>query len=167
MDSIGAWRAPRASFAMIHPDLLRRMCAARGRLQAELDPPPRVRDVAAGAGMSARHFIGQFRALFGETPAQCRNRARLDAAREQLAGRESITQIALGLGYGSVGSFSRLFSRRFGCSPRSYRQAAAGRAAARTVGCVTLMTSAFAVPDFRRSGAAPDAAASRFCPENP
>lgn len=154
---------------MIRPDLLRRMCAARQRLQADLEAAPRVRAVAAEAGMSARHFIVQFRALFGETPAQCRNRARLEAAREQLAaGRESITQIALGLGYESVGSFSRLFSRRFGCSPRTYRRNHAGRAAPAALGCVTLMSTAMgATPDFWRSAPAAAAAPSPLLAEIP
>lgn len=154
---------------MIRPDLLRRMCAARQRLQADLEAAPRVRAVAAEAGISTRHFIVQFRALFGETPAQCRNRARLDAARDQLAaGRESITQIALGLGYESVGSFSRLFTRRFGCSPRAYRRNHGGRTSPAAIGCVTLMSSAMAAtPDFWRSAEPKAAAPSPSFAETP
>jgi AraC-like DNA-binding protein len=130
---------------MISKDLLARMCRARSVLQEQLEPPAAVSSVACEAGMSPRHFITQFRALFGETPAQCRNRARLAVARERLmAGGEPITQIALALGYENAGSFSRLFQQRFGCSPRAYRvrAAAGGLQSAGAMGCVPLMTAA-------------------------
>ncbi len=128
---------------MISPSLLRRMCHARHRLQSELEPPARVAALAREAGLSTPHFITQFGALFGETPLQCRTRARLERARELLlASDEPATQIGLALGFADLGSFSRLFTRHFGMPPRAYRRV--GRPAAAPAGCIALMNLAWA-----------------------
>jgi AraC-like DNA-binding protein len=126
---------------MISPDLLKRMCRARARLQAELEPPASIAELAREAGLSTAHFITQYSALFGETPLQCRTRARLDRAREMLlATGESATQIGLALGFESPGSFSRLFTRHFGVPPRSFRRT--GTPDAAPAGCIALMNQA-------------------------
>jgi AraC-like DNA-binding protein len=128
---------------MISPDLLKRMCDARHRLQFELEPPASVAHLAQEAGLSTSHFITQFSALFGETPLQCRTRARLDRAREMLlATDEPATQIGLALGFDNPGSFSRLFSRRFGMPPRAYRRTA--KLIVAPAGCIALMNQAHA-----------------------
>ncbi|SEF32310.1 AraC family transcriptional regulator [Variovorax sp. NFACC27] len=128
---------------MISPGLLKRMCDARRRLQCELEPPASVAHLAAEARLSTSHFISQFSALFGETPLQCRTRARLERAREMLVSTdEPATQIGLALGFASQGSFSRLFSRHFGMPPRRYRRTAEPFVA--PLGCIALMNQAHA-----------------------
>ena len=128
---------------MITPDSLKRMCHARGRLQSELEPAPRVSTLAREAGLSTAHFISQFGALFGQTPLQCRTRARLERAREALlATDESATQIGLALGFDNAGSFSRVFARHAGVPPRTWRRTA--QPAAAPAGCVALMNLALA-----------------------
>lgn len=128
---------------MISPSLLKRMCDARRRLQCELEPPASVACLASEAGLSASHFISQFNALFGETPLQCRTRARLERAREMLVSTdEPATQIGLALGFANQGSFSRLFSRHFGVPPRAYRRTAEPFVA--PLGCIALMNRAHA-----------------------
>lgn len=127
---------------MISPELLRRMCRARHRLQFELEPSARVAQLAREAGLSTSHFIAQFSGLFGETPLQCRTRARLERARELLlATDEPATQIGLALGFADLGSFSRLFTRHFGVPPRTYRRQGLVPEAA-PLGCIGLMNQA-------------------------
>jgi AraC-like DNA-binding protein len=134
---------------MITPDLLKRMCRARARLQSELEPPTRVSALAREAGLSTAHFIHQFGALFGQTPLQCRTRARLERARDALlATDESATQIGLALGFDNPGSFSRVFTRHAGLPPRAWRRTA--RPDAAPAGCVALMNLALAAD--RHSG---------------
>ena len=126
---------------MITADLLKRMCHARERLQLELDPPVPVATLARQASLSTPHFIAQFSALFGETPLQCRTRARLQRARELLLCTQlPATQIALELGFSNAGSFSRFFTHHCGLPPRTFRRTAAYRAA--PAGCVGLMNHA-------------------------
>jgi AraC-like DNA-binding protein len=114
------------------------MCYARDRLQAELESSARVSEVAREAGLSTAHFIDQFGALFGQTPLQCRTRARVERARAALlATTESATQIGLGLGFDNPGSFSRVFTRHVGVAPRTWRRTAEHAVA--PAGCVALM----------------------------
>ncbi len=119
---------------MITPGLLARMYGARDRLQSYLEAPLRVSEVAREAGLTTAHFITQFRALFGQTPLQCRTRARLEQACAALHARgESATQIGLALGFDNPGSFSRAFARHVGMPPR-IRRRSAGHAVA-PAGC--------------------------------
>ncbi|WP_187775676.1 helix-turn-helix domain-containing protein [Luteimonas suaedae] len=145
----------------VHPLLLRRhyhharnmmslgqhqaLCRARRRLQ-DTDPhAATVADIAAEAGLSQYQFIRRFAAVFGETPHQLRQRHRLERAREMLLlGRLPVTDVCLAVGFSSLGSFSTLFSRRFGMPPSRFRRLASGDDPARhQPGCLTLMAQAW------------------------
>lgn len=147
---------------MITPDLLARLCRARRRLESELEFPASIRMLAREAGLTTPHFITQFRAVFGQTPVQCRTRARLERARHELAsGKESITQICLALGFDSMGSFSRMFRKRFGCSPRAYRRDCAGPQPS-PPGCIGWMNLALSGTEIpAKSPQAPDGKMTR------
>ncbi len=59
----------------------------------------------------------------GQHFLQLKNQARLDKAREALgSGQQTITQIALQLGYTDPANFSRAFKRACGQSPSAYRR---------------------------------------------
>jgi len=99
-----------------------------------------VAEIAREVGISPFHFIRQFHAVFGVTPHQYRIDTRLQAARHLLAdGRSSVTDVCMEVGFSSLGSFSALFSRRFGESPRAYRRRAARTPHDLTPGCLSLM----------------------------
>ena len=79
-------------------------------------------EVANEACLSPYHFHRLFREVFRETPNQYLQRKRLANARRLLEGGEhSITNVCLEVGFESITSFSGLFRRNFGCSPRQYR----------------------------------------------
>ena len=75
--------------------------------------------LAEVAYMSPYHFHRAFTRVFGETPQQYRTRLRLDRAQQLLRrGDLPVTQVCLESGFESLGSFSTLFRRRYGVSPR-------------------------------------------------
>ena len=107
----------------LYEDLHERLCRARDMLRRVDGCPALVRDVALEVGISPYHFIRLFRAVFGETPAQCRLAARLEHARYLLGVTDmTVTEICMQVGFGSLGTFSSVFSQRVGLSPTAYRR---------------------------------------------
>jgi transcriptional regulator GlxA family with amidase domain len=79
--------------------------------------------LAARAGVSVQHFGRTYRALFGESPIACQLRLRLEHATWLLRDIErGVGAVAAEIGYGDLYQFSRAFARRYGCSPRRWRQ---------------------------------------------
>jgi AraC-like DNA-binding protein len=101
----------------------RRLCRARDLLREVREPSPSIADLARDVQISPFHFIRQFEAVFGVTPHQFRIQARLDAAKHLLAaGRYSVTDVCMEVGFSSLGSFSALFTQRIGEAPSAYRR---------------------------------------------
>lgn len=79
--------------------------------------------LAGHAGISAWHLHRLFAETLGETPKQLTSRLRLErAAAMLLAGKESVLDVALACGFLSHEVFCRAFRRRFGITPRAYRE---------------------------------------------
>ncbi|MEM9302303.1 MAG: helix-turn-helix transcriptional regulator [Pseudomonadota bacterium] len=128
---------------MLTKDHITRLCRARDRLRDVGSTESSIDDVAKAAAMSRYHFVRQFKAVFGETPVGFRTRMRLDEAKRLLVGSDqSITQICMTVGFSSLGSFSFLFSRRFGRSPSAYRQQLKDSGEDLSPGCMDLMRGA-------------------------
>ena len=113
--------------------------------------------MAREAGYSRFHFARAFAAAYGETPRTYLTRRRIERAKTLLRTVNlSVTEICLLVGFDSLGSFSRRFSRLVGQSPTAYRRAAVQRAGAPPIpGCVVLMWTRphAAIPQARRSEA--------------
>jgi transcriptional regulator GlxA family with amidase domain len=91
----------------------------RGHLSADTSVPA----LAARVRLSPRQFARRFVAAFGCTPGEYVETLRLNVAREHLgSAKRSIEGIATSVGFTSADVFARRFKRRFGISPRSYRQ---------------------------------------------
>ena len=103
------------------PQGRRQAMAARDILLADLAHPPRIEDLARQVGLSQRRLNEVFREVFGASPLQCLAGWRLDLARRWLAEGMAVKQVAYGLGYRHVGSFSAAFARRFGHPPSGAR----------------------------------------------
>jgi len=101
--------------------LRRRACAL---IDAELcDSSLTPHGVAGSLGVSPRYLQMAF-ADVGETPSDYIRERRLDLARRLLTsdgGPQTITDLALEVGFGDLTYFSRAFRGRFGVSPRAYR----------------------------------------------
>lgn len=84
--------------------------------------------MAEAANLSRYHFIRVFQALTGETPRQHLIGIRLRTAADRLIEtRESITQLALQVGFNDISHFNAAFRQAFGMSPRAWRRTAAVR----------------------------------------
>ncbi|MDH6590505.1 AraC family transcriptional regulator [Variovorax sp. TBS-050B] len=121
---------PRGGAARLrgHPPFLLdepRILAALHRMEADLMQPPSLDELAAGCGLGRSHFHRLFSETMGETVVALRRRRQLEtAAIHLLAGAQSVLDIAVGAGYGSIAAFSRAFQRHFGQPPTLYRSAA-------------------------------------------
>jgi AraC-like DNA-binding protein len=100
----------------------RRLLIAREQLQDQYKQTLPLRDLAATAGLSEFHLLRAYRAAFGETPHQHLTRLRLEHVKRALARGVSVTEACFDVGYSSLGSFSTLFSRMTGRSPRAWQQ---------------------------------------------
>ncbi|WP_243700291.1 GlxA family transcriptional regulator [Paracoccus versutus] len=93
-----------------------------GWIQANLHAPLDVPALADRAGLSERSFHRKFTAATGQTPAHFVETLRLDAARMLLSRGLPLKQVATQVGLFPAARFSRLFQKRFGLSPGTYRE---------------------------------------------
>lgn len=78
--------------------------------------------VASLAGSNRTYVKQDIKELIGINFRDWLKQVRLDAAREQLAGKEPITQIAHNVGFKSQAHFATLFKSELGITPSEYRQ---------------------------------------------
>ena len=77
--------------------------------------------MAVRAGMSRTTFTLKFKETVGASPMEYLTRWRMMVAGDRLTNSsDSISAIALALGYESESAFSTAFKRIMGCSPRQY-----------------------------------------------
>jgi AraC-like DNA-binding protein len=82
-----------------------------------------VADLATVACLSPVHFHALFKDAFGVSPMRYLRSIRLDTASRMLAATdEPVARIAEANGFADAFHFSHAFSKRFGLSPRAYRQ---------------------------------------------
>lgn len=91
-------------------------------IQANLDGDLALAALSRKAGLSPFHLQRLFKAVIGETPKAYTSRLRVERAAFRLLIQESsLLDIALECGFQNHETFIRTFHRRFGRSPRGYR----------------------------------------------
>ena len=104
-------------------ELWRRVNRARDYLHARLAAPISLSEVAAVACLSPFHLLRVFQSAFGQTPHQYLNHCRIERAKFLLEKTTiPVTAICLECGFTSLGSFSALFHKYCGFSPRAWRK---------------------------------------------
>lgn len=101
-------------------------------LEANIDKPMTLADIAALSAVSPWHLVRLFHEAIGIGPMSYRRARRLTNAAKALAGGEEILPVALDAGYGSHEAFTRAFAACFGVLPSTVR-------AQRTTANLTLM----------------------------
>ena len=98
------------------------MLRARDAMDRDYAKPLDIPTLARIAYVSEAHFIRTFRATFGETPHRYLQRRRVERAMFLLRETDrSVTEICFDVGFTSLGTFSRTFSRIVGETPSGYR----------------------------------------------
>ena len=78
-------------------------------------------DLGHAAGLSRFYLLRAFTQTLGKTPHAYLTDVRLHQAKRSLARGASVTETCFAVGYESLGSFSTLFARRIGESPRVWQ----------------------------------------------
>ena len=95
-------------------------------MEQNLDSKVTENELAHRAALTAQHFPVLFKAATGEPPGHYFKRLRMEKARKLLEASESyhlsIKEIAARVGCRDVSHFVRDFEKRFGQSPKRYRE---------------------------------------------
>jgi AraC family transcriptional regulator len=90
-------------------------------VEAQLDKPVSLADLASSAGLTRMHFAAQFRAATGLRPHEYLLRRRIERAQEMLAGTGmSLVDVALSVGFQTQAHFTSVFKRYTGQPPRAW-----------------------------------------------
>jgi AraC family transcriptional regulator len=109
--------------ASTRDELWRRANRARDFLHAHLDSPVTLSEAAGAACLSPFHLLRTFQAAFQQTPHEYLQQCRLARAKFLLEKTKiPVTAICLDCGFASLGSFSTLFHKSSGMSPRAWRK---------------------------------------------
>lgn len=93
-------------------------------LRAEWSQSRRIEEYATLCGISNTYFCRCFREWCGKSPVEYRNALRLSHAESMLRHTDmQISEIAGVVGFEDPFYFSRIFTGRFGLSPKAYRKA--------------------------------------------
>ncbi|MFQ3609987.1 MAG: AraC family transcriptional regulator [Fimbriimonadales bacterium] len=99
-----------------------RLREALAYLQAHLSDPDALQKMTEQVGVGARQCQRLFRVAVGCSPSEYLTELRLRKAAILLTTTDlTISEIALEVGYLSLSHFSRVFSQRFGKTPRAFR----------------------------------------------
>lgn len=101
--------------------LLRRICA---HIEAHLEHPVRLAELAAMAELSPSYFLRAFKASTTMTPVHFAQTRRVLLAQKLLrSSKKSLVEIAFATGFGSQSRFTNAFHSIVGESPARYRKA--------------------------------------------
>ena len=92
-------------------------------LQQNLGSPPSPMELARGCGLSVYRLKNGFRQRYGDTPFRLLTELRMLRAKELLEGGElNVSEVALEVGYTSLGTFSNTFYERFKRRPSAFKK---------------------------------------------
>ncbi|OON69631.1 hypothetical protein B0919_06760 [Hymenobacter sp. CRA2] len=109
----------------LHPADVEKIFRVRTELLASLSEPPSLPALALAAGLSETRMRQLFRQVFGMSPYDYFQAARMEEARRRLPS-QSVAEVGYQLGFTNLSHFARLFAKHFQLTPKKY-QATQGR----------------------------------------
>jgi AraC-like DNA-binding protein len=97
-----------------------RLLRAITSMHADPARPWTLEELATVAGMSRASFANHFRQAAQTTPLEYLTDWRISLAQSRIAAGAPIKAVAKGIGYSSPAAFTRVFTKRVGCSPRDW-----------------------------------------------
>jgi AraC-like DNA-binding protein/mannose-6-phosphate isomerase-like protein (cupin superfamily) len=123
MEALALIRSKAMNSSPVDRNLARKVQQARGHLAQHYRDSVNMNLLARQLGLSYSRFRSVFKEYTGVSPQQYLINIRLNLARFWLTDSEiPISEIATNLGFSSVYYFSRLFKKKKGCSPSSFRE---------------------------------------------
>jgi len=120
--AIEAVRAPLSGRSGVWTRNGRQLEEAREVLLADLARPWTVSEIAKRVGLTEKRLKRDFPARFGEPVYGYLQRARLERAWSLLQdGTQTVTEVALAVGYANPSHFAKLFKRQFGRRPSQFK----------------------------------------------
>jgi len=105
-----------------NPGEIAKVFKARQLLMEDLATPPTIATLARAVLMSESQLKASFREVFGVSVYQYFQQARLEKARELLAGSgRTVKEVGYELGFTNIGHFSRLFERAYKVKPKRFQ----------------------------------------------
>ena len=99
----------------------RRVARALAEMEASVETPLPLAEVARRAGATPRVLARRFARTLGETPGAVYLRLRLEAGRRALEAGASVAEAAQRAGYADASAFARAMRRTLGAAPSSFR----------------------------------------------
>ena len=93
-------------------------------MEAHLDRPLGLAEIASACGLSPTHFARRFKAALGVPPHQKLMQLRVERAKRLLQGPLPIVEVALACGFAHQEHLTRVFRNLTGMTPASFRRAA-------------------------------------------
>jgi AraC family transcriptional regulator len=93
-------------------------------MEAHLDQPVTLSEMASACGLSPTHFARRFKAALGVPPHQHLMQLRVERAKRLLQGTLPIVEVALTCGFAHQEHLTRIFRRETGMTPASFRRSA-------------------------------------------
>lgn len=105
----------------IHIDDIKAVYAIKLHLQAHLNTPPDISQLAANAGMSDRKLRRLFNQIFGKPVFEYYQSLRMQEAARLLREKQlSVSQVGYSLGFTNLSHFSKLFAQHLKITPKKY-----------------------------------------------
>ncbi|MBQ5938922.1 helix-turn-helix domain-containing protein [Massilia sp. AB1] len=112
---------------LLPPLLDHRLRTAIALMRENVSEKFAVDEIASRVGVSRAHLFTLFRDQLNTTPQVFWSAVRVEEAMRRLISQgESLTSVALDLGFSAPGNFSRFFKDHTGVSPSTFRRAASG-----------------------------------------